>query len=234
MNYELINEDFEDIRPERIASLIIADPPYGGIVKEKWDSEYTAKDAIRQLNVLSDWCDKPGASCYWFGGWGKFQNRVLFETLAKLEFETPWRIRAFNTWAKKRAYGIKDNFLLAAEFVIFLVYLQEHPHTFNKPYLDELRGYEGYNPQYPALDARKRRTCVWTDFTELLRGKTHPCEKPQPLIEMLIQTSSNEGDTVLSPFAGSGVDILAALRLNRKCIAFEVDEDYYAAIQRKL
>lgn len=60
----------------------------------------------------------------------------------------------------------------------------------------------------------------------------HPTQKPLCLIEPLLLASSNPGDVVLDPFAGSGSIGVAALRLGRRYIGFE-KEPKYAAIARK-
>jgi hypothetical protein len=57
---------------------------------------------------------------------------------------------------------------------------------------------------YPAKSEYKRRTNVWSDVTEILRGKIHQCQKPDRLYEVMVEASSNPGENVLDPFAGSG------------------------------
>lgn len=60
------------------------------------------------------------------------------------------------------------------------------------------------------------------------KGKQHhPTQKPVALMEVLIRQSSNEGDIVLDPFAGGGSTLIAAKRLERRYIGFEIDKQYY-------
>jgi 16S rRNA G966 N2-methylase RsmD len=47
------------------------------------------------------------------------------------------------------------------------------------------------------------------------------------LLEWLVATYTNEGDTVLDPFAGSFATALACLSLGRRCIAVEKEEEYF-------
>lgn len=61
----------------------------------------------------------------------------------------------------------------------------------------------GFDPDHPAKSEFLRRTNVWTDITELFRGKIHDAEKPPKLAEVMIRTSANPGDRILDPFAGS-------------------------------
>ena len=55
----------------------------------------------------------------------------------------------------------------------------------------------------------------------------HPNQKPLKLIEYLIETLTDEGDTVLDPFMGSGTTGVACVNLNRKFIGIELDEFYF-------
>jgi site-specific DNA-methyltransferase (adenine-specific) len=72
-------------------------------------------------------------------------------------------------------------------------------------------------------------TDVWTDIDFYSRDRIHPTEKPYKLIERLILSSSNEGDNILDPFSGSGITGIVSSSLKRKCILFEIDEQYYKA-----
>jgi len=55
----------------------------------------------------------------------------------------------------------------------------------------------------------------------------HPTQKPVPLMEYLIKTYSNEGDTVLDNVMGSGTTGIAALKCNRNFIGMEKEEEYF-------
>lgn len=62
----------------------------------------------------------------------------------------------------------------------------------------------------------------------------HPTIYPLPMIDRIIKMSSNEGDTVLDPFAGSGTTLVAANLLNRNAIGIELDEKYKSEIEMRL
>ena len=55
----------------------------------------------------------------------------------------------------------------------------------------------------------------------------HPTEKPIELLKVMIRNSTNVGDIVLDPFAGSGSTLVAAKQLERQYIGYEIDEKYY-------
>ena len=60
-----------------------------------------------------------------------------------------------------------------------------------------------------------------------VRNKMHPTEKPVELMQILIENSSNENDTVLDPFMGSGSTGIACLNTNRNFIGIELDKTYF-------
>jgi site-specific DNA-methyltransferase (adenine-specific) len=64
-------------------------------------------------------------------------------------------------------------------------------------------------------------------FSNGNNGNTHPTQKPVDLMEYLIKTYTNEGETVLDFTMGSGTTGVAALNLNRKFIGIELDPDYF-------
>jgi len=59
------------------------------------------------------------------------------------------------------------------------------------------------------------------DFSNPNKGLVHPTQKPVALMEYLIKTYTNEGETVLDFTMGSGPTIKAAVNLKRKCIGIE-------------
>ena len=59
------------------------------------------------------------------------------------------------------------------------------------------------------------------------KGKLHPTQKPVALLEYLIKTYTNEGDTVLGFTMGSGSTGVACLNANRRFIGIEMDEIYF-------
>ena len=62
----------------------------------------------------------------------------------------------------------------------------------------------------------------------------HPTQKPLKLIEYLISTYTNEGDTVLDNVAGSGTTGEACININRNFILMENDKKYFERILNRL
>ena len=55
----------------------------------------------------------------------------------------------------------------------------------------------------------------------------HPTQKPVALIQYLIRTYSNEGDTILDNCMGSGTTAIACIKEKRNFIGFELNKEYY-------
>lgn len=62
----------------------------------------------------------------------------------------------------------------------------------------------------------------------------HPTQKPVALLEYLIKTYTNEGDTVLDNCMGSGSTGVACVNTNRNFIGYELNEEYFNIAQNRL
>lgn len=62
----------------------------------------------------------------------------------------------------------------------------------------------------------------------------HPSQKPEALLDRIIKASSNEGDVILDPFAGTFTTCAVAQRLKRRSIGIELNEDYVKIGLRRL
>lgn len=62
----------------------------------------------------------------------------------------------------------------------------------------------------------------------------HPTQKPEKLLQIIIAASSNSGDLVLDPFAGSGTTLVVAQKMHRRWIGIEKNPVYYDAAVKRL
>lgn len=91
-------------------------------------------------------------------------------------------------------------------------------------------------------------TDVWDDIRELTAGyfagdealrdgegnRLHKQQSPTQLLLRIILSSTNPGDVVLDPFAGSGTTLVVAEQLKRRSIGIELDSHNVAVIQNRL
>jgi site-specific DNA-methyltransferase (adenine-specific) len=66
------------------------------------------------------------------------------------------------------------------------------------------------------------------------KNRVHPTQKPVPLMEWLVSTYSNEGDTVLDNCMGSGPVGVAAKLLNRNFVGIESNEEYFQVAKSRI
>ena len=133
------------------------------------------------------------------------------------------------TQRNSRGIGTAKNYMSAREDLLFLT--KSNKYTFNVPYAGEksVRKDLGYNGK-PRKNTHKRVSNVWADITEASQSSIERCEHPtvkaQKLCDRLILTHSNKNDSIFIPFAGSGSEIISAVKNNRKLTAVEISPLY--------
>lgn len=207
--------------------LIITDPPYevnynnkskelsklGKARKKQIDRDASFVDKIPSYKDLAEeWFRvlKPDSHCYIFCG--DRQIRYWHEALENAGFKPPqvlvWR-KLNCTLDMTMGHKFPEN----KEFLLF----------FHKGW-KKLNGY--------GIERKMFRSCM--TFPASPDTKYHSCAKPMPLINFLLKLSSNEGDLVLDSFMGSGQTAIASKGLKRSFIGFELSEEYFKTINRRL
>ena len=97
--------------------------------------------------------------------------------------------------------------------------------------MPRLKQYADEMPGVPVQD-------VWTDIRpihNLARERMgYPTQKPEALLERIINASSNEGDVVLDPFCGCGTAVAVAERLKRRWIGIDVTHVSISLMKHRL
>jgi DNA modification methylase len=62
----------------------------------------------------------------------------------------------------------------------------------------------------------------------------HPCPKSIVLNKTLIEGFTDNNNTILDPFMGSGTTAVACIRTNRHFLGFEIDPGYHAIAERRI
>ena len=125
-----------------------------------------------------------------------------------------------------------------------LVFYKKSP-TYNKQYW--------YSTPYKKINGNKKQSSVYHDShdvdTESTDGKrnplsilsfprdgnrVHPTQKPVALLEYLIKTYTNEGETVLDNCMGSGSTGVACVNTNRRFIGIEKDDKYFEIAKQRI
>ena len=71
-------------------------------------------------------------------------------------------------------------------------------------------------------------------YDKIRNGAIHPTQKPIPLLEYLINTYSNIGDTVLDNCMGSGSAGVSCVNTGRNFIGIELDENYFNIAKQRI
>ena len=96
------------------------------------------------------------------------------------------------------------------------------------------RNYGKFEP-IPTVSSGERFPTDIIKFTNVnFVSKDHPTQKPVPLCEYLIKTYTNEGETVLDPFAGAGTTGVAAVNTGRKFVGCELMPKYFDVARERI
>lgn len=224
--------------------LLIVDPPYnldknfhGKDFKKSKNADY-AKYTENWINAVAPKL-KPTASIYVCCDWRS--SLVIGEILDK-----HFILRNRITWQREKGRGAKANWKNSMEDVFFATVGQEYTFNLNavKQRKRVLAPYKenGKPKDWESTEEGKfRNTCpsnFWDDiavpYWSMAENTAHPTQKPEKLIAKLILASSNQGDLVLDPFAGSGTTAVVAKKLNRKHIGIEHNPLYCAWAEKRL
>ncbi len=94
--------------------------------------------------------------------------------------------------------------------------------------------YKGYLDESPGVSLQD----VWTDISPINSQAAerlgYPTQKPEALLDRIIQLSSNPGDVVLDPFCGCGTTVASAQRLARRWVGIDITHLAIGLIRKRL
>ena len=206
------------------------------------------------LSWAPDWYRvlKPGASCFVFAG-----RRLAHRCIAALE-DSGFIFKDMLSWEKDAAayraqrvscvFDRRNDAENSKKWEVGnLRPLFEPVLWFMKPYpigttlTDNILNYGlgGFNER--ALKKSEMLNSGIEVCSNILKVKTqssdrglHPTQKAVALMETLINLVTKEGQTVLDPFCGCGTTLVAAKKLKRNYIGFEINPEYYQAVIKRL
>lgn len=238
--FQLLHGDTMDILNslDKKVDVIFADPPYflskGFTMRAKGRVKCFDKgkwDKVRPLSEVNDFNMKWLSLCrnllkdngtIWVSG--TYHN---IYSVANCMVELGYKILNVIVWCKPDApLTLSDShFNFSAEYIIWARKYKDKRHFYNIDLMTSING-------------GKRMSDVWNIPTTGLWEKTcgkHPTQKPLRLMYRIILSSTQEGDIVLDPFAGSCTTGIASNLLGRSFIGIDQDKDYLdLGIKRKL
>ena len=209
--------------------MVLTDPPYGTTAC-KWDSIIPLEPMWEQLKRIT----KPNGAIVMTAS-QPFTSVLVCSNLKWFKYDWVWR-KPKGTGhlnAKKQPMRDKED---------ILVFYSEHctynpQFTTGKPYKNKAGknhdantsmtdSYGAYTNFRNDNDGKRYPKQV-IDFGVVERGTFHPTQKPVALMEYLIKTYTNEGESVLDFTMGSGSTGVACMNAGRKFIGIELDPTYY-------
>ena len=212
--------------PDGSIDFILTDPPYG-TTQCKWDTVIHFDLMWEQLKRII----KPNGAIVLFGA-EPFSSLLRCSNIKNFKYD--W------VWEKSKATGFLNSKKqpLRAHEIISVFYSK--PPTYNPQMVEGLPYNKGVRKEQTGEDVyssfeqvevksegfRYPRSVQYFKTAES-EGGFHKTQKPVALLEYLINTYSNEGDTVLDFTFGSCSTGVAALNTNRKFIGVEAEEKYF-------
>ena len=230
--------------PAGSADLMILDPPYnltkdfnGKSFQKMKPQEYEAY--TRRWLEATQHVLRNGGTIYVCCDW---ESSLIIGRLLSEYYTVRNRI----TWQREKGRGARSNWKNSMEDIWFAT--KGDGYDFN---LDDVKlrrrviapyREDGMPKDWQETEEGKFRDThpsnFWDDITvpfwSMAENTAHPAQKPEKLMARLILASSEEGDVVFDPFAGSGTSCVTAKKLGRHFIGIEKDERYCIWAQQRL
>lgn len=227
--------------PDGSVDLILTDPPYG-TTQCKWDSVIPFDEMWVSVNLLT----KDNTQVVLFGS-EPFSSYLRISNIQNYKYDWYWIKSRKNGFVHQKGMPLRQT---------------ENVHVFSKGSIRrDSNTPMKYNPQgvqdikidrvnyLKTTSAYSGGHDVGSKYQQtgfgypvnLIQFKNvspkiqiHPTQKPVELLEYLIRTYSNEGDTVLDFTMGSGSTAIACKNLNRRFIGIEQDDEYFRLAKERI
>ena len=230
--------------PDGSVDLVLTDPPYGTTAC-KWDSVIPFEPMWEQLNRI---IKQNGAICLF--GSEPFSSALRMSNIGMFKYD--W------IWVKNNAVGFVNAKLKPMNkhevISVFSKGKTSNGNSNNMTYFPQ--GLIPFNKEVRSGNKKGKDNTYWrpslrssnegghiqqyTNYpTTVLKfdkvsKAVHPTQKPVALLEYLIRTYTNEGETVLDFTMGSGSTGVACVNTNRQFIGIELDERYFNIAKKRI
>ena len=220
-------EKMKDI-PSGSIDMVLTDPPYGTTAC-KWDSVIPFDLMWLELNRII----KPNGAIVLHSS-QPFTSALIMSNAKKYRHQWVWNKNnsaGFAT-AKIRPFAICE------DIIVFGLNKVNYYPQMTTGKMRKKGGYSssdnyGLKPTVSYNDQYYPKNLINISNASQ-KGKQHPTQKPIELMEYLIKTYTNEGETVLDFTMGSGSTGVAAKNLNRDFIGIELDENYFKIAEKRI
>lgn len=215
--------------PERCVDMVLCDLPYG-TTQNKWDAVIPFEPLWREYRRVCKGAIVLTAA-------QPFTSALVMSNTAMFKQSLVWKKNVASNFlnANRQHLSVHEDVLLFAEKQV----------TFNKqmrpgkPYVAKRYGNDDSGDNYGSVGRRTDtvntggRNPVTVLEVDRETG-LHPTQKPVALMEYLIRTYTNEGDTVLDNTMGSGTTGVACMNTGRDFIGIEREGRYFEIAQERI
>ena len=225
------NPDFRLIHGECLAEMaklppgsidmILCDLPYG-TTQNKWDSIIPLEPLWEQYRRIT----KSSAAIVLTAA-QPFTSVLVMSNLAEFKYDWVWQKEAGTGLLNAKKQPLRDH---ESVLVFYRSQSTYNPQfTEGKPYSCTKGGdTANYNKSGIVTTVNEGTRCPKTvQRFQRDKGKEHPTQKPVALMEYLIKTYTNPGETVLDNTMGSGTTGVACRSTGRRFIGIEMDKTYF-------
>ena len=225
--------------PDGSVDMVLADPPYGTTAC-KWDSVIPLDKMWEQLNRIV----KPSGAIVMTAS-QPFTTKLISSNIENFAFCWVWDKCFGANFVQAKRQPIKDH-----EDVVVFCMSGKQPNYFPQMTKRDVPIKKGGNKQSSAIPIAVTEASI--NFGKV--GKTydekyptsqirfncregrglHPTQKPVALMEYLIKTYTNEGETVLDFTMGSGTTGVACVNTQRNFIGIEQDDKYFNIAKERI
>lgn len=212
--------------PDGSVDMILCDLPYG-ITRNKWDSIIPLdrlweryKRVIKENGAIVLFSAEP------------FTSLLITSNIKWFRYDLIWYKTRGSDFLNANRKPLRAHENICVFYKKQPIYNAQK--TEGKPYTSKGGGttssnFGKYNANHHTenKDGKRYPLSVLRFSGEPNRGKQHPTQKPTDLLEWLIKTYTNDGETVLDNCMGSGSTGVACVNTNRNFIGIELDEGYF-------
>ena len=221
--------------PSGSVDMVLCDLPYG-ITSNKWDTVIPLDKLWEEYNRV---CKETAMVCL-FGG-QPFSSMLVMSNLKMFRHEWIWIKNRGSNFANTVREPMKEHesvLCFSKGGWTYNKQMQERSGSgsdrvkYNIAYDTRSTNYRDFNRRGDRVLTEERVPSSWQKFnTEV---GLHHTQKPVAILEYLIRTYSNEGETVLGNTMGSGSTGVACANTNRNFIGIELDKKYFDIAEKRI
>ena len=218
--------------PDGSVDMVMTDPPFGTTAC-KWDSIIPFEPMWAQLKRIT----KPNGAIVLMAS-QPFTSALVMSNVKMFKYCWVWdkKIPSGMSYARFQPMRRSEDVLVFCDGKTVYnaqMILRDKPIVSGGVRKSESAPIAHKDPDFKKTYTHKNPTNIIT-FDKVRRGSVHPTQKPVALMEYLIRTYTNAGETVLDFTMGSGTTGVAAANTSRKFIGIEMDADYFAIAQSRI